>query len=154
MNGSVVKSAGRVFEVLELFDIERVALTATSIARTLKYPASSTVALLKSLVQLGYLTYDTNERVYFPSIRTAAISHWFEEIFLPDCKLFELVKELTNTTNESVFLSWQNDLEMQCVSVHSGPTSGAPDHGGRNSPPFHVSGRPYGADPKARCGDC
>ena len=56
MNDSIVKSVGRVFEVLELFDAERAALTATTIARTLKYPASSTVALLKSIVRLGYLT--------------------------------------------------------------------------------------------------
>jgi IclR family KDG regulon transcriptional repressor len=136
MNGSVVKSAGRVFEVLELFDIERVALTATSIARTLKYPASSTVALLKSMVQLGYLIYDTSERVYFPSIRTAAVSHWFEETFLPDCKLFDLVKELTQTTGENVYLSWQNDLEMQCVTVHAGPSSGTPGDEMRSSALF------------------
>ena len=79
MNDSIVKSVGRVFEVLELFDAERAALTATAIARALKYPASSTVALLKSMVRLGYLTYDPSERTYFPTLRMALISHWLEK---------------------------------------------------------------------------
>src|SRR6185312_9907237 len=90
MNASVVKSAGRVFEVLELFDAERQAMTATSIARALKYPASSTVALLKSMVSLGYLAYDPNERTYFPTIQLAVISRWLEDSFFVEGHLLEL----------------------------------------------------------------
>ncbi len=115
MPESVVKSAGRVFEVLELFNAERAALTATGIARYLKYPASSTVALLKSMVNLGYLSYDPAERTYFPTIRLAMISHWLEDSFFVEGHLLELMDEIGIATGENIFLSWQNDLYMQFV---------------------------------------
>jgi len=126
MNDSVVKSVGRVFEVLELFDTERTALSATSIARTLKYPASSTVALLKSMVRLGYLTYDYSERVYFPTVRLALISHWLENSFFVDGHLLELMDEISTATDESTFLSWQSDLEMQYMRFRIGSHGLAP----------------------------
>jgi DNA-binding IclR family transcriptional regulator len=120
MNDSIVKSVGRVFEVLELFDAERAALTATAIARTLKYPASSTVALLKSMVRLGYLTYDHTERTYFPTLRLPLIGYWLEHSFFVDGHLLELLDEVTNTTDESTCLSWQSDLDMQFVRYRVG----------------------------------
>ncbi len=126
MNDSVVKSVGRVFEVLELFDTERTALSATNIARTLKYPASSTVALLKSVVHLGYLTYDHTERMYFPTVRLAVISHWLENSFFFEGHLLELMDEISTATDESTFLSWQSDLEIQYVQFRIGSHGMAP----------------------------
>ena len=126
MNDSVVKSVRRVFEVLELFDAERTALSATSIARTLKYPASSTVALLKSMVNLSYLTYDHAERTYFPTVRLAMIGYWLENSFYVDGHLLQLMDEISATTDESTFLSWQSDLEMQFVKVKIGSLGLAP----------------------------
>lgn len=57
-NAAVVKSAGRVFEVLELFRSARRQLTAAEVGHALGYPKSSTNALLRSLVALGYLVVD------------------------------------------------------------------------------------------------
>ena len=133
MNDSVVKSVGRVFEVLELFDAERVALSATSIARSLKYPASSTVALLKSMVTLGYLAYDHGERTYFPTIRLPLINSWLEKSFFAEGHLFELIDEIAAATEESVYLSWPSDLEMQYVRVRGNIQfpNGAPGGGSR-----------------------
>src|SRR3954471_16702946 len=108
MNDTVVKSAGRVFEVLELFDAERQAMTATAIARALKYPASSTVALLKSMVSLGYLSYDLNDRTYFPTIQLAVISRWLEDSFYVEGHLLELMDEIAAATRENIILCWQN----------------------------------------------
>jgi IclR family KDG regulon transcriptional repressor len=115
MTASVVKSAGRVFEVLELFDVERQAMTATSIARALKYPASSTVALLKSMVSLGYLSHDPGERTYFPTIQLAAVSRWLEDSFFVEGHLLELMDDLAVATGENVMLCWQTELTMQFV---------------------------------------
>jgi IclR family KDG regulon transcriptional repressor len=120
MSDSIVKSVGRVFEVLELFDTERAALSATSIARTLKYPASSTVALLKSMVNLGYLAYDHNDRMYFPTLRLPLLGAWMESGLYADGHLFQLIDDVHTATNESVFLSWQSDLDMRYVRVRSG----------------------------------
>ena len=126
MNDSVVKSVGRVFEVLELFEAERIPLSATAIARTLKYPASSTVALLKSMVQLGYLSCDHIERLYFPTVRVPLLSAWIEDGFFSEGHLFQLIDEINSTTHESTYLSWQSDLEMQYVRVSSGFQDGTP----------------------------
>ena len=123
MTASVVKSAGRVFEVLELFDAERQAMTATAIARALKYPASSTVALLKSIVNLGYLSHDPSERTYFPTIQLAAVSRWLEDSFFVEGHLLELMDELAAAAGDPVMLSWQSELAMQFVRVN------APDKG-------------------------
>ncbi len=120
MNDSVVKSVGRVFEVLELFESERIALSATAIARTLKYPASSTVALLKSMVNLGYLAYDYADRTYFPSARLPLVISWLERGFFVDGHLFELIEEISAATEESTYISWQSDLEMQYAHVRAG----------------------------------
>ena len=57
-----VKSAARVFEVLEYFDRIRRAATVMEIARTLDYPQSSTSVLLRSMVELGYLEQDPARR--------------------------------------------------------------------------------------------
>ena len=128
MNDSVVKSAGRVFEVLELFNSERKALTATGIARNLKYPASSAVALLKSLVNRGYLSYDPAERTYFPTVQLSLMTRWMEDSFYTEGHLLDLVDEVTKATGETVYLAWQNDLEMQLSRAKAGtrePCAGA-----------------------------
>ncbi|HXC55894.1 MAG TPA: helix-turn-helix domain-containing protein [Rhizomicrobium sp.] len=52
-----IKSAVRVFEVLELFERERRPLTLKDICGAFGYAPSSGAALLKSLVALGYLDY-------------------------------------------------------------------------------------------------
>ena len=65
----VVKSAGRVFAVLELFDEARTPLSATEVVRRLSFPQSSTVALLKTMVSLGYLAFDQFDRRYLPTMR-------------------------------------------------------------------------------------
>ena len=122
MTASVVKSAGRVFEVLELFDAERQAMTATSISRALKYPASSTVALLKSMVSLGYLSHDPGERSYFPTIQLAAVSRWLEDSFFVEGHLLELMDDLAAATGEKVMLCWQNELTMQSIRAKPNTT--------------------------------
>jgi len=120
MNDSVVKSAGRVFEVLELFNSERKALTATGISRSLKYPASSAVALLKSLVNRGYLSYDPAERTYFPTVQLPLMARWLEDSFYVDGHLLDLMDEVSKATGETVYLAWQNDLEMQTARARGG----------------------------------
>ena len=51
---STVKSAARVLAILEYFDDLQRPSTVTEIAEELTYPQSSTSALLRSLVSMGY----------------------------------------------------------------------------------------------------
>src|SRR3546814_16050692 len=62
-----VKSAGRVLEILEYFDDLQRQSTVMEIADALGYPQSSTSALLRSLVGMGYLNYDAHARTYITS---------------------------------------------------------------------------------------
>lgn len=117
---SSVKSASRVFEILELFDGSRVPLSATEIVRKLGWPQSSTVALLKTLVSLGYLAYDTFERTYLPTMRVALLGGWMFEALGPDRRLIELIRTVGVETAETVSLSTQTDLEMQFLHVERG----------------------------------
>lgn len=117
MDSAIVKSVGRVFEVLELFDAEQKALTATQVGRTLKYPASSTLALLKSMVNLGYLGFDRAERVYAPTVRVSMLGRWVETSLFGEGRLVAMMEDIRTKTGQSVLLSIQNDLQMQFIHV-------------------------------------
>ncbi|MCB2106857.1 MAG: helix-turn-helix domain-containing protein [Rhodobacteraceae bacterium] len=115
MDNAVVKSVGRVFEVLELFDSVRKPLTATEVGRNLGYPASSTLALLKSMVKLGYMAFSRTNRLYFPTVRVSMLARWIENELFGEGRLMALLEDLRTKTGETVSLCLQNDLEMQLV---------------------------------------
>lgn len=119
MTYDVVKSVGRALAVLELFEQRREPLTATDVCRELGYPNSSTDALLKSMVNLGYLSLDTQSRSYFPSMRVTRLGEWLpEQLFTDD--IMEMLMALHEVTGETVTLSVQNDLHMQFIRVLPG----------------------------------
>ena len=118
--GGVVKSAGRVLEVFELFRELRRPLTATDIGRALKYPKSSTNALLKSLVALGYLSFSRPSLTYFPTLRLTGLADWVPAALFGSEDTQNLLEELHEATNETVTLSMQNELSMQFLRVIPG----------------------------------
>lgn len=136
MDDAVVKSVGRVFEVLELFDDAQAPLTATQVGRKLKYPASSTLALLKSMVKLGYLAFDRAERVYAPTIRVSMLGRWVETSLYGAGKLTTLIDDLRAKTEQTVSVSIQNDLQMQFIHVHLGPMFSVNIKAGQTVPLF------------------
>jgi len=116
----VIKSAERVFAVLELFRNQQSALTATEICKYLKYPKSSADALLKSLVTLGYLTMDPSTVRYFPSLRVAKLGDWLPNMLLGGGDTLNMLNELHNLTGETVTLSMPNELSMQFITAIAG----------------------------------
>ena len=119
---STIKSVTRVFEVLELFEELREPLTSIKVGRHLSYPASSALALLKSMVSLGYLSFDRIDRSYFPTVRLTLLGQWVERaVHLGDGSLDTLVNALIQATGESVSVSCQNDLDMQFIYIAQGP---------------------------------
>lgn len=120
MSDQVVKSVGRVFQVLELFDEVQKPLTARDVGRVLNYPASSALALLKSMVTLGYLAFDRAELVYAPTLRVAALGRWIDAALYKHGSLTDLLESVRHDTGHAVTLSVQNDLEMQCIHVVHG----------------------------------
>ena len=117
---SLVKSAVRVMEILELFSSMKIPLTGMDISRRLGYPKSSTNAILKSLVALGYLTLDADTLKYFPSFRMAYLSDWVPHTMIDKREVDNLVEQLHDLTGETVTLSMRNGSNMQFVKVLSG----------------------------------
>lgn len=115
----VIKSAGRVFAVLELFETEQAPLSATEIERALELPQSSTLALLKSLVTLGYLDFEPLARLYTPSLRLASLGEWVWEAASQE-RLKDLMAQLSDATGETVAITSPNGLSMQFLALRPG----------------------------------
>ena len=117
---AVVKSVGRVFEVLEAFNDVRKPMLAIEIAKRLSYPPSSTASLLKSMVKLGYLSFGQTDRTYFPTIRIAIISEYLHGALFGKGKLMALMGDLHSQIGETIVLGIRKDLEAQYVHIIPG----------------------------------
>jgi len=117
---SVVKSVGRAFEVLEAFNEVRKPMLAIDIAKRFSFPASSTAALLKSMVKLGYLSFDQRDRRYFPTIRIAIISEYLHGALFGQGNLMALMGDMHSQIGETIILGIRKDLEAQYVHIIPG----------------------------------
>ena len=113
MTQEVVKSVGRVMEVLETFRSARRPLSATEICRELGYPKSSTNALLKSLVRLGYVSLDDGSFTYFPTMKVSRLGDWIADELCVTTRA--ILKQLHSDTGETITLAKKNDVHMQTV---------------------------------------
>ncbi len=117
---NIVKSVARVLEVLELFAQEREPMSGTQICRALNYPKSSANAILKSLVELGYLALNPDNLKYFPSLRVTYLGEWLPGQLLGTIETTKLLESLHEATHETVTLSMQNGFYMQFIRVLPG----------------------------------
>jgi len=141
VTASAIKSARRVFEVLERFDAARRPLTLKEIADALAYPTSSAQALLKSLVVVGYLEYDRPSRTYLPTMRIAAVGRWVAEGLYGEADVLPTMRRLRDLTGETVILGARSDLFAHYVHVVRG-----------DDEPLHFAPAPGSVRPLGRCG--
>ena len=116
VNQDVVKSVARVFHVLELFDAKRVPLNATAIGKLLGYPPSSTIGLLKSMVKLGYLSFDCVDFTYLPTMRLPLVGNWVAEMHGAN-DMTDIMKRVHAASGESVAVCVENDGQMQVLAL-------------------------------------
>jgi DNA-binding IclR family transcriptional regulator len=140
MADTAIKSARRVFEIMEFFDRERRPLGLKSICDTLDYPVSSGAAMLKSLVSLGYLEYDRNTQTYLPTMRIAVLGRWVSEQLFSEIKILPLMEDLGARSRETVIVGTQSDISAQYVHVL------------RSNQTLSYSAEPGSLRPLARCG--
>ena len=112
-----VKSAIRAFEVLETFERQRKALSLKDITDELGYPPSSGSALLKSLMEIGYLDYDQDRRVYFPTLRVSQLGQWVEDAMFGDNDLRAAMEWLREETGEGIILGAQSDIHVRYLHI-------------------------------------
>jgi len=114
---AVIKTAGRVFEVLEFFREVRRPLSVREVSEHFAYPLSSTSVLMRSIASLGYLSYDQKLRAYFPTVRLAMLGDWVYELISTGSSVRPMLHELAERTDETVVLAVQNDIFSQYIEV-------------------------------------
>jgi DNA-binding IclR family transcriptional regulator len=107
----------RVTRLLELFARRRTPLSSQEIVDALGSSRSTTATLLKSLVELGWLTMDRRTATYFPSARFASWSQWLLDTRWLDPRLPALADRLQNDCGETVSISAVSDLSVEVVYV-------------------------------------
>lgn len=116
-------SLSRLSALLDLYARERRPLSSAEIGAALAAPRSSVAALLKALVELGWLGHDRRASTYMPTARFATLGQWVLEEALLSPALLEAVQALQAETGETVSLSVPNDLALEVVHV-TGPDTG------------------------------
>lgn len=99
-----VKSAVRVIELFEYFDRIQRESSVMEIARALQIPQSSTSALLRSLVQVGYLSQDAQRKSFVPTPKLTRLGSWVAPVITPDSAVVAMMNELGARTGETIIL--------------------------------------------------
>ncbi len=114
---SVVKSAARSLQVLELFELLKRPASLMEIASALGYPASSTSMLVRTLCQMGYLNRDPESQRFAPTMRLALMGGWIRAGAADGHALAALVAAAQQTTGLSAVLSTRHGLDVQYIYV-------------------------------------
>jgi DNA-binding IclR family transcriptional regulator len=117
MHDTVVKSAGRALQILEFFDGVQCEVSVSEISRALQLPQSSTSALLRSLVSMGYLQHDRHSRTYQPTRRVSLLGNWVDPSLVQRGALLELARSLMLQTGQTVVMATVNGLHAQYIYI-------------------------------------
>lgn len=112
-----VKSAQRVFAILEYFERERRAVSVSDVAKAYGYPVSSVSMLMRTMVQMGYLEYRGGDRTYQPTSRLLFLVEWVGHSLYDSQALHALVTRLGEETGETILVGMQNGMRLQYVQV-------------------------------------
>lgn len=114
---SSVKSAKRVFDVLEFFEEHRKPASALEVAKVLRFPQSSTSSLMRTMTALGYLQYDGSSRTYLPTPRVSLLGHWLSPALFKSGRLLNLMEDLAELTSETILVGIRNGLNAQYIHI-------------------------------------
>ena len=119
MQRESVKSAVRVFEILEFFARYRKPSRLRDIVHYLGYPTSSVNALMKSMVAQGYMRFDEATHRYMPAARIAQLTAWVNIEGFEQTVVLEAMYRLRAIAGEPVVLATPNDIFLEYVeSLH------------------------------------
>jgi len=123
MQSQQVKSAVRALEILEYFRLNQQRRSMSEIANDLGYPQSSATVLLKTLVTLSYLSYDRQERAYFPTPKVTALGDWIPMALFGSGKVLDAMRDVHNATGEGTFIGTISEIYLQYTrtieSIHA-----------------------------------
>ena len=113
----MVKSAVRVFEILEFFNRERRPLRLRDLVDYLDYPTSSIAALLKSMTSQGYLGFDSKSHTYMPTSRLAHLVSWIPVDTFEQGVVLDAMRTLQQSLRETVVLGAENGIYLEYVET-------------------------------------
>ncbi len=114
MNASV-KSATRVFEILEFFRETQRPLRLSDIAERFGYPPSSVSGLLKTMTAQGYLVFEPTKRTYFPTAKLLQLVNWIPDF--EEGAVIGAMKSLQQSTGEMIVLGTMVDIFVVYIEV-------------------------------------
>jgi DNA-binding IclR family transcriptional regulator len=120
LEGKSIKSARRVFEVLEFFDSAHPEASVMDITKRYGYPQSSASELLSYMVSLGYLRRGSTCRTYQLTIRAAMLGSWVQPKLVREGRLLPLMDTLAEETGCTIVLSGNNGVRLQCFHAVAG----------------------------------
>jgi DNA-binding IclR family transcriptional regulator len=112
-----VKSARRVFEFLEYFAQVQRAVSVAELASHCGYPSSSVSAVMRTMVMLGYLSYDSSARSYLPTARLPFLCGWIDGRLYESDSVRVIMRTLGEQTGETIVLASQNGTRAQYIEV-------------------------------------
>jgi DNA-binding IclR family transcriptional regulator len=116
-----VKSAIRVFEILEHFQQLRRPLRLKDIVGHAGYPVSSTAALLKTMAAQGYLSFDRSNHSYLPTNQLFRLVSWIASASYENGPVRDALRNLQQNTGELVVLGTVNDIHVEYVEALRSP---------------------------------
>ena len=114
---STVKSSYRTLALFEFFAEHKKPATVATISKGLQIPQSSTSAILLSLVDIAYLSYDPIKRTYAPTMRMALLSSWTNAANEHAAQLPRQIHDLCQTLAETCVLAYRNGIYSQYLYV-------------------------------------
>jgi len=117
MSDGLTKSARRVFDILELFRERQCPLRLKDVVDSLGMPTSSAAALLKTMAQMNYLSFESTSRAYLPTLRLSQLGSWVTSASYEGGPIQEAVRRIGRKLGETILLGTSTDIYVEIVDI-------------------------------------
>ncbi len=117
---AILKSSFRTLALFEYFADVQAPVSIGDISANLNIPQSSASALVKSLVESGYVI-KISTRHYAPTLRLSMLCGWIDEDAAALPKLTQIMQALCREFEETFVLAMRNGIYSQYIFVQSMP---------------------------------
>jgi IclR family KDG regulon transcriptional repressor len=117
MSNELTKSARRVFDILELFRERQCPLRLKDVVDSLDMPTSSAAALLKTMAQMNYLSFESTSRAYLPTLRLSQLGSWVTAANYESGPIQEAVRRIGRKVGETILLGTITDVYAEIVDI-------------------------------------
>src|ERR1700748_2866855 len=117
MSNDLTKSPRRFFEILELFRERQCPLRLKDVVDALGMPTSSAAALLKTMAQMNYLSFESASRAYLPTPGLSRLGGWGTTAIYEDGPIQEAVRRIGRKLGETILLGTATDIYVEIVDI-------------------------------------